>query len=155
MKALTICNPYPRHTWSLTKPVENRTWPTKHRGPLAIHAGKSRDWLNDKDEEEARLAGDPLIFGAIVVICLLADCVSVEDIYAGKYDNEYPQLILRQDCNGPWCWVLTDIKRLVTPVSWVGKQGLFNVPDEIMFMPMRPCTSSILRETLITEFAEQ
>lgn len=51
MKALTICQPYaslvmlpesdPRH-----KRVENRRWATKFRGRLAIHAGKSRNWLD-------------------------------------------------------------------------------------------------------------
>ncbi|MHC4404130.1 MAG: ASCH domain-containing protein [Planctomycetota bacterium] len=42
MKALTICQPW---AWAIIhgpKPVENRGWATKYRGPLAIHAGQSR-----------------------------------------------------------------------------------------------------------------
>ena len=45
MKALTICQPYPHLIMLGEKPVENRTWATSYRGPLAIHAGKSRQWL--------------------------------------------------------------------------------------------------------------
>lgn len=30
------------------KRVENREWPTSYRGPLLIHAGKSREWLDDE-----------------------------------------------------------------------------------------------------------
>lgn len=50
MKALTICQPYaaliclPSTDWR-HKRVENRKWFTSYRGPLLIHAGKSRDWL--------------------------------------------------------------------------------------------------------------
>src|SRR3546814_4442712 len=45
MKALTICQPYAELILLGLKRVENRSKPTRHRGPLLIHAGKSRDWL--------------------------------------------------------------------------------------------------------------
>lgn len=50
MKALTICQPYAELIARGDKPIENRTWPTHYRGPLLIHAGKSRAWL-DGDED--------------------------------------------------------------------------------------------------------
>lgn len=132
MKALTICQPYPWLIFSGEKPVENRTWPTRYRGPLAIHAGKSRAWLDDDEEAEFASAGDPLVFGAIVGTCTLAACLRVEDIEAGKHDAEFPQLIGRAHCGGPWCWVLTDVKRLAEPIPYRGSQGLFDIPGGIL-----------------------
>jgi hypothetical protein len=131
MKAVTICQPYPRLIYTGEKPVENRTWPTRYRGPLAIHAGKSRQWLDDDDISFAIAAGDPLVFGAVVATCILADCLRVEDIDRGMYDHRFPQLRSRAHCHGPWCWVLTDVQRLAVPVPWRGSQGLFDIPDTV------------------------
>ncbi len=128
MKALTICQPYPHLILIGEKHVENRTWPTRYRGPLAIHAGKSRQWLEDGDEERAEAMGRPLVFGAIVATCTLADCLRIVDIENGIFDDKYPQLRNRAHCFGPWCWVLTNVKPLPAPVPWRGAQGLFDVP---------------------------
>lgn len=132
MKAITICQPY---AWLITageKPVENRTWSTRHRGPLATHAGKSRRWLDEEDVERAHAVGDPLVFGAIVATCDLVDCVRINDIECGSLDARYPQLANRAHCFGPWCWVLANVRRPDTPVPWRGAQGLFEVPDRVM-----------------------
>lgn len=132
MKAITICQPYPRLILNGEKPVENRTWCTPYRGPLLIHAGKSRQWLEDDDEQDAIDAGDPLVFGAIVGLCNLAACLRIEDIEVGKHDQEYPQLVSRAHCGGPWCWLLTDVTRFAMPIPWKGAQGLFNIPDSVL-----------------------
>ena len=129
MKALTICQPYPHLIMLGEKPVENRTWATRYRGALAIHAGKNRQWLGEGDEAQAAAAGKPLLFGAIVATCTLADCLHITEIEAGRHDARYPQLRTRAHCFGPWCWVLTDVRPLATPVPWRGAQGLFDVPD--------------------------
>lgn len=130
MKALTICQPYPRLILIGEKHVENRTWSTPYRGPLLIHAGKSRQWLEDGDEEEAVAAGDPLVYGALVGVARLAACVRLEVIESGQLDREFPQLANRAHCGGPWCWVLDGVRRLRAPIPWRGDRGLFDVPDE-------------------------
>lgn len=43
MKAITIHQPWASLIVSGDKLYETRTWPTKHRGPIAIHAGKTID----------------------------------------------------------------------------------------------------------------
>lgn len=132
MKALTICQPYPRLIVIGEKHVENRTWSTSYRGPLAIHAGKSRLYLVGGDEAEAQAAGDPLVFGAVVALANLADCVHVSQIHSGHLDERFPQLRDRAHCYGPFCWVLTDVRRLATPLPWRGSQGLFEIPDDVL-----------------------
>lgn len=132
MKALTICQPYPRLIIVGEKHVENRTWSTSYRGPLAIHAGKSRLYLTDDDEAAAAASSDPLIFGAVVALCSLADCVHVSTIYSGQLDERFPQLRDRAHCYGPFCWVLEGVRRLATPLPWRGAQGLFEIPDDAL-----------------------
>jgi hypothetical protein len=51
MKALTICQPFAHLIATGQKIVENRVWSTSYRGMVATHAGKSRDWLSDVDEQ--------------------------------------------------------------------------------------------------------
>lgn len=132
MKALTICQPYPRLIMIGEKHVENRTWSTSYRGPLAIHAGKSRLWLTGDDEAAAAAAGDPLVFGAVVAIAQLEACQQASTIHAGLLDKRFPQLCDRAHCFGPVCWVLTNIRRLAMPLPWRGSQGLFEIPDEVL-----------------------
>ena len=103
MKALTICQPYAELIARGLKPIENRTWPTPYRGRLFIHAGKSRAWLDDDDERMY----PGLLFGAIVAVATLYDCVRVDRLPADLQSNEH--------ANGPWCWLLRDVRR-VTPI---------------------------------------
>lgn len=55
MKALSIRQPWASLIMAGVKPVENRTWPSKYRGRLAIHAAKAWDNEGEKfilDQEE-------------------------------------------------------------------------------------------------------
>jgi hypothetical protein len=115
MKALTICNPYPEMILLGEKPMENRTWPTSYRGPLLIHAGLSRAWLDDYDERKYNLT-----FGALVGQCTLVDCVRLSNLPA--------HLVGHLHANGPYCWLLEDIERFSTPIPWKGAQGLWDCP---------------------------
>lgn len=133
MKALTICQPYAELIARGEKRVENRTWPTRYRGPLYIHAGKSRQWLDlelEHGEEIDRPSGifvSMLDFGAIVATAQLIDCLHVNPILCGAHDEQYPWLRAHKHVNGPWCWVLDRVQRLPQPIPYRGAQGLFDV----------------------------
>lgn len=132
MKVLTICQPYAHLIAVGDKRVENRRWPTLHRGELAIHAGRSREWL-DLDEsgqvdETYGVAVADLAFGAIVAVVDVLDCVRLN---AGALPNDalwtYPWLESHEHVEGPWCWVLGEVRRLPNPVPYSGKLGLCTV----------------------------
>ena len=95
------------------KVIENRTWPTSYRGPLLIHAGKSTAWLAGEDSERY----EPMEFGAIVATADLVQCVRLESLP--------PELQAHEHANGPWCWVLNNIKRVTPVVPMRGAQGLW------------------------------
>jgi hypothetical protein len=119
MKALTIIQPYADMIARGEKIIENRKWATDYRGPLAIHAGKNRTWL-DEDDIAARPG---MAFGAIVAVARLRGCIRVEDLPLEYRD--------RDDAEGPWCWILQDVQPLDAPLPISGAQGLWDValPD--------------------------
>lgn len=119
MKALTICQPYADMIANNEKIIENRTWPTSYRGPLAIHAGKSKAWMDADD----LLERPGMAFGAVVATATLVDCVRAENL-----TDEYRS---RDDANGPWCWVLEDVRRLPVPVPAKGAQGLWELSADL------------------------
>lgn len=127
MKALTICQPYAELIARGEKRVENREWPTRYRGPLLIHAGKSRDWLDgETDIELANEFGRRIEFGAIVAKSVLVDCLHIDSIDRGDCDTRYPWIKGDPHASGTWCWILANIERLPEAIPWRGSQGLWN-----------------------------
>jgi hypothetical protein len=133
MKALTICQPYAAlivlpDDDDRAKRVENRTWETLYRGRLLIHAGKSRQWLIGGNYG-LDVAAMP--FGAIVGVCNVVDCFHVFNSYESAVRRR-PWLAGHQHVEGPFCWVLSEVRAFTSPIPYRGAQGLFNVPDEVV-----------------------
>lgn len=119
MIALTVCQPYAELIARNKKPIENRTWPTTYRGPLAIHAGKSRAWMDRFDIVDYQ----QMAFGAVVALVTLADCVKLSDLPEELKNHEH--------ANGPFCFILTEVRR-IKPYWCQGAQRLWQIPDEIV-----------------------
>lgn len=151
MTALTICQPY-AHLICLpddddrAKRVENRRWGTSYRGPLLIHAGKSREWL-DLDEDDTcddtyEIPLSEMAFGAIVGIANLADCVQLVPVISQRgflsynvpnhASRRWPWLACHAHTEGPFCFVLTECRRFKNPIPCRGARGLFSVPREVV-----------------------
>lgn len=129
MKALTIHQPYAHLIAAGEKWVENRTWQTRYRGLLAIHAGTSRERLSSDDT-----ARNPnMVFGAIVAVCRLAGCKSLDVLKRERYDVTSLYILDHPHTEGPYCWVLADAVRLSAPIPMAGKQGLWRLPGEIVW----------------------
>lgn len=123
MKALTISQPYASLIASGVKWIENRHWPTPYRGPLAIHAGKGTQHLNRAD-----LAEYPT--GCVVAVCNLVACFRLEDLdrladRLATVGLTVEQVRQHKHAEGPWCWLLQDVRRLREPVVCGGTQGLW------------------------------
>ena len=123
MKALTIAQPYADLIARGEKVIENRTWFTPYRGPLVIHAGKSKEWLESDDDRQG------LVFGAVVAVADLYDCRRVEDLPPALMDNEH--------ANGPWCWLLRNIRRVTPPIPHRGAQGLWYIAGGLVAAPAK------------------
>lgn len=128
MKCITVSQPYASLIASGKKWVENRTWRTAYRGPLAIHAGRGTQYLSPRE-----VASGAYPTGATLATAHLVACVHLPD--ARKYGRGLEEMTRAGICaqallghlyaEGPWCWVLTRIEALPKPVPARGAQGLW------------------------------
>lgn len=81
---LSIRQPWAWLIVNCHKPVENRGWPTRVRGPILIHAGKQWDkdfdyeWGEDLIQSQIPIASK-MELGGIVGMASISDCVSQMD----------------------------------------------------------------------------
>jgi hypothetical protein len=121
MKVLTVQQPWASLIVHGGKPWEYRSWPTRHRGPLAIHASRC---FGDRQRrlcvapaikpllDAAGIAGP----GALPLGCILG-AVRVIDCIAER--------------EGGFAWRLADPVRLPAPVPYRGQLGLCDLPADI------------------------
>lgn len=130
MRALTISQPW---AWLIArghKPIENRRWTTGYRGPLLVHAGRGEQYRDGLHRIRRAMAGrgievpawEGLVKGAVVALAGLVDVVPLGE---GK--------CLAPDwAEGPWCWLLRDVRPLDSPAKGPGAQGLWTPTDELV-----------------------
>jgi hypothetical protein len=164
VKTISLWQPWASAIALGSKRIETRSWSTKYRGPLAIHAAKrsveyefsdfyvSWHWcgaLGRQMDDEATFS-QTLPFGAIIATCTLIDCRPTESFIAEELDTprrprsdlvccathapfyDWTERQMGDFSPGRWGWVMNDIKRLETPIPYRGKQGIFDIPDEML-----------------------
>lgn len=131
MKTVTILRPWPHLIVHGLKRVENRTWDSGYRGPLAIHAGKG-----EFGQYDGPMPPGPQAAGAIVAIAELNIVFTSRAIEHPGFETtaplRYRWLKGHLHATGPLCWVLDNVRRLVTPIPWRGAQGLWDLPDHLL-----------------------
>ncbi|PYT71662.1 MAG: hypothetical protein DMG39_12435 [Acidobacteria bacterium] len=124
MKALTIRQPWAELILRGRKPFELRTWRTKYRGPLVIHAAAKVDaW----DARHFGLNPEKLITSAFVGFVILSD--------VRPYTREDARLLKKRRAGYGWfphnlSWVLKKPRRM-SPVKAKGQLSLFDVPKGV------------------------
>ena len=129
IKAITLWQPWATLVAIGAKCIETRSWRTKHRGLLAIHAAKRFTHQVVETEPFVGALADVTQFplGTIVAVCNLADCVQVtENNRPGE-----PELSFGDYTLGRWMWILEDVIAF-DPLLARGRQGLWtwNVADD-------------------------
>lgn len=133
MKAISIRAPWAYLILLGFKPVENRSWPSKYRGPLLIHVSKRYDIEGEKFLEERKdfqddmnkyfmfanrivLSGLPHM-GVIAGQVNMVDCVTAHQspYFFGDYGHVYERPEIFK-----------------APIPYKGKLGIFDVPDSIL-----------------------
>ncbi|MGK4586208.1 hypothetical protein [Kitasatospora sp. HPMI-4] len=121
--ALTIRQPWLACILTGDKQIENRSWPTSHRGPIALHAARTPSREGQADPLVQAVLARPdaphPTRGAILATANLTDC--------------HPDT---GDCCRPWGhsglfhWRLADIQLLPGPVPATGRLGLWRLDPE-------------------------
>jgi hypothetical protein len=144
MKAITIIQPWATLIALGEKKFESRSWATKYRGPLAIHAGKKIEKEICKQEPfKSVLAkhgytAESLPVSVVVAIGNLTACYEVGqvDISQKEADLRWTDRIIRwQEFDFGWyeygrfAWELLDVKALDQPIPAKGQLGLWNYEE--------------------------
>lgn len=158
--ALSICQPW---AWAIArgfKTVENRTWKTAHRGPIAIHASSSDrhmtleaedilidggehifDALNSYGDENGFTEDNPPFqFGVIVGTVEIVGCLEVEPgavDFAEQVEAaglaEWAEVQTPDPfhwAEGPYCWCLANAIILPKPIPATGKLNLWGLDSQ-------------------------
>ncbi|HNY25379.1 MAG TPA: ASCH domain-containing protein [Alphaproteobacteria bacterium] len=124
VKALTLWQPYATAIALGLKRYETRSWATKYRGKLAIHASLKPLTISSK-ELATKYGILELPLGQVLLICDLEDCI----LMTPEFINSQPQT--EKDfgdwCVGRYAWKLSNIQVLTQPLSISGHQGLWNL----------------------------
>jgi len=161
MKALSMWQPWASAVALGSKRIETRAWATKYRGPLAIHAAKRRVigelihygccryWEGalysvSHGSDGKQYLDEALPFGAVVAVCELVACRPTGSFTQDELD-EVRRPLGRTDELYAWTerqmgdfrlgrygWILENIRMVDPPVLFRGRQGLFNVPDDLI-----------------------
>jgi hypothetical protein len=118
IKAISVRQPW-ASAIMLGKDVENRSRYFKHRGLLLIHASLKAD---DDALEDARILALPsheLIFGHLLGVVTLLDCVRESE---SRWANPAT----------PWKLLLANPRPLLRPVPYRGQLALFEVDHELL-----------------------
>jgi len=134
MRAISLWQPWASAIALGHKSIETRSWRTKVRGPILIHAAKRMDREQREFASVERALGrlpERLPLGALVARAVISDCYTTEYLLAagkvGPIEKLYGDY-------GPerFGWILTDIEALPEPIPFKGGQGFFEVPDEVL-----------------------
>lgn len=147
MKSITIKQPWASLICQGIKDIENRTWATKFRGRVLVHAGMAKtndSWpykepIREYLETLGRYAGFsfcemrkgivkscPMEFGAIIGSVEIVDCViNHPSIWAEKTDEQ----AVDWDAKPTYNWVLANPIRFPEPIPIKGRLGFWDYPN--------------------------
>ena len=123
MKTLTIKQPWAQLVIEGFKKYEFRSWKTKYRGKILIHAG-----MNLEKEMLPRFRDYKLNYslGAIVGEAELVDCILVDKIFNEKLKEIDPIVYGKSNHTETYAWKLDKVKKYEKPIPVKGKLGLWN-----------------------------
>jgi hypothetical protein len=141
IKALPLWQPWASLVAMGAKRVETRAYPPRRLGlgagqRIAIHATKTPKelWICGMAHFCDHIA-DPasLPLGALVAVCVLDRASQITETSAHDLLAHSPVEYAFGDYTpGRWAWVLRDVEPLEKPVPFIGSQGAFDVPAELV-----------------------
>ena len=123
MKVLTIKQPWATLIMQGDKRFEFRSWQTKYRGALLIHAGKGID-----KEAVKRLANylpKELTQGKILGKVTLVDCIKITPEFKEELLKENNEIYTKSSFQETYGWQLEDVHVFNEPIDAKGHLSLW------------------------------
>lgn len=137
MKVLSLTEPFATLIKENKKKVETRSWKTKYRGPLYIHASMTKISKLDLENKElmSLVQNKKMNFGYIICKCILVDCVYMTDEYVNDMrKNHYQEYICGEYSVGRYAWILDNVEVLDIPIKASGQLNIWNYYNEFEVM---------------------
>ena len=148
VKALTMTQPWASLVAIGENRIETRSWSTRYRGPLAIHAAKAfpaeARALCRRQPYRAVLArhgyasAQDLPLGSVIAITVLEDVIAFDrDSLRKTREASRRGLLPEHEADfgdfspGRFGFVLHDVRRLTIPIPVRGMLGLWTLPEKV------------------------
>ena len=125
MKVLTVKQPFASLIVSGYKVYEFRSWKTKYRGELYIHAGKG---IDKKRMEMVKDYNLDYKAGYIIGKVNLVDCIFVDEKMSEELRKLNPK-VYTHDYTGYYAWKLEDATLIDNPIEANGKLSIWNYEE--------------------------
>jgi hypothetical protein len=142
LKALTLYQPWATLVAIGAKRIETRSWATRYRGPLGIHASLNKRFagMRSKNYICGNLPFNGVLtkgiqgisaltfmpFGAIIAICNLDHCQKIKPLGLPSDLPPEPERSFGDYTPGRYMWFLQDIRKLDQPIFVKGSMGLWD-----------------------------
>jgi len=128
MKVISVLEPWASLIKEEVKYIETRSWKTKYRGELYIHASKrnltKKDIINYKDQLSLLKVID-FKYGHIIAKCNLIDCKYMTEELIREVQENHHEYICGNYKIGRYAWILENIEILENPIEAKGQLGIW------------------------------
>ncbi len=161
MKGLTLTQPWATAAALRSKRLETRSWSTRYRGAIAIHAAKGFtrhellylsccwNWVGAMWATGVRMGDGPklvdvLPFGAIIAVAEIVDCRPTGSLTQAELDEErfpdgehgrlykWTERQMGDFSLGRFAFTLDRVQPLAEPIPYKGALGLWTIPEELL-----------------------
>lgn len=126
MKVLTIKQPWATLIMQGDKRFEFRSWQTKYRGDLLIHAGKSVD--KEALNRLSKYLPKEIPTGKILGKVKLVDCIKMSTDFKNLLLKENKDIYTKSAFKENYGWQLTDVEIFEKPIEAKGQLSLWDYP---------------------------
>lgn len=114
MKVISVQEPYASLIANGYKLVETRSWKTKYRGEILIHASQGKKFIKSINNPEVlnMINEIEMNFGKIVCVARLSDCILMDDEYINSIKKNHREYSLGIYEKGRYAWILENVKLL-------------------------------------------
>lgn len=123
MKVLTVKQPWATLIIQGNKRFEFRSWQTKYRGDLLIHAGKGID--KEAMKRLAKYLPEELPYGKILGKVKLVDCIKMSPEFKELLLKENSDIYTKSSFKENYGWQITDVEVFENPIEAKGHLSLW------------------------------
>lgn len=123
MKVLTIKQPWATLIMQKDKRFEFRSWQTKYRGELLIHAGKSVD--KEAMKRLAKYIPDDISLGKILGKVTLVDCIKMSEEFKNMLLKENKDIYTKNSFSNNYGWQVENVEVFEKPLEAKGHLSLW------------------------------